>query len=256
MNYSKLQNQSVDYIKHRPLSEDDLNLIFDFLENQEYFDKYFRDGNFFLKNRTQIVEDWFYFLQNKVPAQITERQNAYSGTIYRATFGEAYTLEQLAASPLHYSAGSNGTGLYAVTNDGQGKHYIKMHLLKKFSKFDQKTGNIIKVKLAENATVLDKTNIFMAQRHFVENILNLDIQSELKSALISFLSSDVSIPALLLGADVMYIPNGHVVVLNKNALAFPANKEDFENSTLRIDLEKYRNHDKHEQQKADEFLQK
>lgn len=256
MNYFKTDNATLEYIKNLSLSENDLNLVFDFLENQEYFDKFFKNSNFFLSNRTKLVEDWFYFLQNKLHSQTIKNQKAYSGTIYRATFGEPYTLEQLAASPLHYSAGSNGTGLYAVTDDVQGKHYIKMHLMKKFSKFDQKTGNIIRINLADNAVVMNKTDVFITQRRFINEILEQNIQSELKSALIAFISSDVSIPALLLGADVMYIPNGHVVVLNKNALAFPQNKANFENCTLKINLEKYRNHDKHEQQKADEFLQK
>lgn len=255
MNYFKTCSLSKEIIDNYHISNADLNSFYEFLNQHDYFNKICNDHLFFLNNRPEIVEEWFYFLQQHKPNQNETKEKTYGNTIFRATFGDTYNLQQIANTPLYYSKGSNGTGLYAATDDIFGKSYIKTHLLKRFRDFDQKTGNIIKIGIDENATVMSKIDIHKAQKRFVEEISQMNINGDSKNIFKMFLSSDVSLSAILLGADIMFMPNGHVIILNKDALIFPKEKEDFQNCTLKIDLEKFRAKDKDEVQRVDEFLQ-
>lgn len=255
MNYFRTCNLASAFIDNYSISEIDLNLFYRFLNQNDYFDKFYNDHHFFDKYKSEIVEEWFYFLQKSQSKQNPSETKTYGNTVYRATFGSDYTLEQLATSPLHYSAGSNGTGLYAATNDPFGKGYIKNHLSKQFKAFDQKIGNVLKINLAEDAKVMSKIDIHRARDRFLQEINHLDIHEDLKTTFCALLTSDISISAMLLGADVMYMPNGHVVVLNKDALLLPETQEDFDKSTLKVNLEKFRDKDMEEVLKVDSFLQ-
>lgn len=256
MNYFRTDDTLSEFINNYTISNDDLELFYTFIVKQNYIEEFCKDNLFFLKNKSKIVEKWFYFLQKQNPAIKQNKTKNYGNTIYRATFGESYDLKQLANSPLHFAAGSNGTGLYAVTESRFAKSYIKNHLSKKFTQFDNKTGNILKICIDKNSIVINKLDIFRACKRFEKEITQMDLPDDFKNLFISFVSSDISISALLLGADAIFLPNGHIIILNKDILIFPENQTDFEKCTLKIDLEKFRNQDKTEHEKADNFLQK
>lgn len=255
MNYLRRCNFFNEYIKNYPLSIDDLNLFYEFLSKRDYFKANQTIPYFFRENRAKIVEEWFYFLQEKRPDQKSSGSSTYGSTVYRATFGDTYTLEQLASNPLYFSAGSNGSGLYAAVDDNFGKSYIKGHLHKQFKAFDNNQGNVLKIDVKDDAKIMSKIDIHRAKNRFIEEISQMNIDADLKNAFIEFIDSDVSISAILLGADMMYLPNGHVVILNKNSLLFPQTPEGFENHTLRVDLEKFRAKNLDEIQKVDDFMQ-
>lgn len=253
MNYFRCCDDYQDAIEKYSITNNDLELFCEFLSQNDYFNKNQSTEYFFNKNREEVVEKWFEFLQEKRPRQAIPKK--YGNSIYRATFGEEYTLEQLASAPLYFSPGANGSGLYAVVNDRFGTSYIKSHLRKQFHAFDNKKGNILKIDVKEDAKVMSKIDIHLARNRFSEEISQMSINADVKKCLIDFLNSDTSIAALLLGADMMYLPNGHVIVLNRDSLMFPETQEEREKYTLRVDLEKFRAKDEKEVQKVDDFLQ-
>lgn len=254
MNYFRCCDDYKDAIDKYSITDRDLELFCEFLSQNDYFNKNQSTEYFFNKNREEVVKKWFEFLQVKKPRQ--EIPETYGNSIYRATFGAAYTLEQLAnAKSLHFSPGANGSGLYAVVNDRFGTSYIKSHLRKQFQAFDNKKGNILKIDVKEGARVMSKIDIHLARDRFAREISQMSIDTDIKKCLIDFLNSDTSITALLLGADMMYLPNGHVIVLNMDSLMFPETQEEREKYTLRVDLEKFRVKDEREVQRVDEFLQ-
>lgn len=253
MNYFRCCDSYSEEIEKYSITDKDLELFCEFLSQNDYFNKNQSTEYFFNNSREEVVEKWFYFLQIKIPKQ--EIPKKYGSSIYRATFGAAYTLEQLKNTPLYFSPGANGSGMYAVVNDRFGTSYIKSHLRKQFQAFDNKKGNILRIDVKEGSKVMSKIDIHQARDRFAREISQMSIDTAIKKCLIDFLNSDTSITALLLGADMMYLPNGHVIVLNKDSLMFPETQEGFEKYTLRVDLEKFRAKDECEVQRVDEFLQ-
>lgn len=253
MNYFRCCDNYSEEIEKYSITDRDLELFCEFLSQNDYFNKNQSTEYFFNNNREEVVEKWFKFLHVKMPRQ--EIPETYGSSIYRATFGATYTLEQLASTSLHFSPGANGSGLYAVVNDRFGTSYIKNHLRKQFQAFDNKKGNILKIDVKEGAKVMSKIDIHLARDRFAREISQMSINADIKKCIIDFLNSDSSITALLLGADMMYLPNGHVIVLNRDSLIFSKTQEKCEKYTLRVDLEKFRAMDKGEVQHVDEFLQ-
>lgn len=252
MNYFKNCDITNKLIDNHSISEKDLTLFNEFINTyglHDYLLKDFKDINI---NISLLVEKWFAFLQRNKTT--TKNDAVYGNSIYRATFGESFTLEQLAKNPLHYSRGSNGTGLYAVTNSQMGISYIKNHLTKRFSPFSN-NGNILKIDISENAVVMSKMHLCVARTRFNEEISQMPITPEEKTIYSNFINLDISIIAMLLGADIMFMPNGHVIVLNKNSLLLPESKEELNKRTLRVNLEKIRLKDKEEHNKIDNFIQ-
>ncbi len=258
MNYFRTCDANRQIIKAHSISTEDLELFRAFLSTDQIYNIYFNTSKeTFEQNIPLIVSQWFKFLQQhkKVPVSVHLESDTFETPIFRATFGCDYTLEQIAKNPLYYSKGSNGTGLYAVDDTHFGLNYLKHHLLKRFSAFDDKVGNILKIGVSEDATVMSKSDIMLATKRFIEEIRAMNISPEYKHAFIRLLTTDVSISALLLGADMMFMVNGHVVVLNKKALILPKTATGFERQTLQVDLERFRSQDALEQEKVNAFLQ-
>lgn len=255
MNYFRCCDGYTDYIDNYSLSQQDIELMSEFLKEYKRFYGINNDGYFYSNNRANVVEAWSYFLEEKRPKTKPKTPPTYGSTIYRATFGEKYTLEQLINNPLYFSPGVNGSGMYAAIDDRYGSNYIKKHLQKQFTAFDNKIGNILKIDVRDDAKVMSKIDIHRAKIRFIEEISQKNMDENMKHTLSAFIDSDPSITGLLLGADMMYLPNGHVIVLNKDSLMFPETQEDIENHTLQVNLEKFRAKDEKEVQKVDEFLQ-
>lgn len=250
MDFLKSCNLTNNLINNYSISNKDICLFYEFLTSHNIFSS----NDLYKFKQEYLVSEWFKFLK-QYKFQGEQKKLEYGGTVFRATFGEEYTLKQLAQSPLHFSKGSNGTGLYAATSSYLGKSYIKLHLTNRFLPYHSKIGNILKIDVSENAVILNKFNIFKAQYKLAEEISNMNISEELKNLFIKFLKLDVSIPAILLGIDIIYIPNGHLVVLNKDVLILPKNNILLQDKNLRVNLEKFRLKDAEEIKKVDEFLQ-
>ena len=257
MNYFKSCDITTKLINDYSISDADLELFYNFLSQEHILNIYLNASpEEFNKNIPYIISCWFEFLQNQKTFSNISQNAVYGGTIYRATFGSEYTLEHLAKNPIYYSRGSNGAGLYAVADIPFGISYLKNHLSKRFSAFDDKVGNILKIDVNENSTIMSNGHIKLAKVRFIEEIRAMNIDERAKSLFIKFLNTDSSITALLLGADITFMPNGHVIVLNKKALILPTSIEKSKNQTLRINLEKFRARDSIEIQRINEFLQK
>lgn len=249
MNYLKSSSIYREIINNYSISNKDLGLFYDFLTSHGF---YF--SNDLHKYSTEyIVSEWSKFLQNN--RQLNKNNFEYGGTVFRATFGKHYTLEQLAQSPLYFSKGCNGTGLYTAVNSIMGKSYIKYHLNNKFLPYEYNTGNILKIDVSDNAAIINKMQILKAQNKITDEILNTNIDKDLKKLFIDFFKLDVSIPAMFFGADLIYIPNGHIIILNKGVLMFPKKPEQLQNNNLQVNLEKFREKDSNELAKVDKFLQ-
>lgn len=255
MNYFKTCDATNKIIDNHKISYDDLNLFKEFITKYNLTEFLIKSTNEISLNISLVIEKWFAFLQKNKNVPTIKKDAVYGNTIYRATFGESFTLEQLANNPLHYSPGSNGTGLYAVTNSQMGISYIKNHLTKRFSPFTNNIGNVLKIDISENAVVMSKMHLCVAKTRFNEEISQMPITPEEKTIYSNFINLDISIIAMLLGADIMFMPNGHVIVLNKNSLIFPESKEELNKRTLRVNLEKIRLKDKEEQNKINNFIQ-
>lgn len=254
MNFFRTCEINNQFINEYSISNADLELFYDFMSLEPIFNIYFNGSVETIKENTPyIINQWFKFLQQRKPSSVS-KDEVYGGTIYRATFGKEYTLEQLAKNPIYYSKGSNGSGLYAVDDTPFGKSYLKNHLTKQIFPFDNKVGNILKIDVNENAFVMSKIHLMYARERFVEEIKSANIPDIQKKAFIYLLKTDISITALLLGSDMMFMPNGHVVVLNKKALILPRYTKKLEEQTLQVDLEKFRARDSQEHQKVNAFL--
>lgn len=255
MNYFRTCDVTNEIIKNHSISKNDLELFYDFLSQPKIAEIFLSPTFRSNENITKLVKEWFNFLQSQKNQIIIPQNAVYGNTIYRATFGKDYTFEQLAKNPLYYSVGSNGTGLYAVTDTQDGINYVKHHLTKRFSAFDEDVGNILKIDVDENSNVFSKAHLCLARNRFISEIEGLNLNETMKKYFIRFLKTDVSITALLLGADIMFMPNGHIVVLNKNSLILPQDEKLMQDKTLQVNLEKFRMEDKAEQQKVNDFLQ-
>lgn len=255
MNYFRTCNITNKIIKNHSITKSDLELFYDFLSQPKIAELFLSPASHSNENITKLVKEWFIFLQSQKKQTIIPQNAVYGNTIYRATFGEEYTFEQLAKNPLYYSVGSNGTGLYAVTDTQEGISYVKRHLTKRFSAFNDDVGNILKIDIDENSNVFSKAHLCLACKRFINEIEGVNLNETMKKYFIRFLKTDVSITALLLGADIMFMPNGHIVVLNKNSLILPQDEKIMQNKTLQVNLEKFRMKDKTEQQKVNDFLQ-
>ncbi len=254
MNFFRTCEINNQIINDYSISNEDLTLFYDFMSLEPIFNIYFNGSAETIKENTPyIVSKWFQFLQQRKTSAVS-RDEIYGGTIYRATFGSEYTLEQLAKNPIYYSKGSNGSGLYAVADTSFGKSYLKNHLTKQIHPFDDKVGNILKIDVNDNALVMSKIHLMYARERFIEEIKMANIPEIQKKAFVCLLKTDISITALLIGADMMFMPNGHVVVLNKKSLILPHSAEGFKGQTLQVDLEKFRARDEQEHLKVNTFL--
>ena len=254
MNFFRTCEINNSIINEHSISNEDLELFYDFMSLEPIFKIYTSGSVETIKENTPyIVGTWFKFLQQRKPSAVS-RDEIFGGTIYRATFGSDYTLEQLAKNPIYYSKGSNGSGLYAVADTSFGKSYLKNHLTKQIYPFDDKVGNILKIDVNDNSTVMSKIHLMYARERFIEEIKMANIPEIQKQAFIYLLKTDISITALLVGADMMFMPNGHVVVLNKKSLILPRSAEGFKNQTLQVNLEKFRARDTQEHLKVNTFL--
>lgn len=255
MNYFRTCDKTNEIINNHSISKSDLELFYNFLSQPEISEILLSPTFHSIENVSTLVKDWFNFLQSQKNNSIIPKNAVYGNTIYRATFGSEYTLEQLAKNPLYYSVGSNGTGLYAVTDTSQGISYIKRHLTKHFSAYNNSVGNILKIDIDENAKVFSKVHLCLARNRFIKEIDAMNLNDIIKKYFIRFLKTDISITALLFGTDIMFMPNGHIVVLNKNSLILPQDEETLKNNTLQVNLAKFRAEDKAEHQKVNDFLQ-
>ncbi|MBQ4542118.1 MAG: hypothetical protein IJA23_04630 [Clostridia bacterium] len=255
MNFFRTCDINNDIINSYSISNQDLELFYDFMSLEPIFKIYASASReTIIENTPYIVATWFRFLQQRKPSSVS-KDEIYGGTIYRATFGSEYNLEQIAKNPIYYSKGSNGSGLYAVADTTFGKSYLKNHLTKRIYPFEDKVGNILKIDINDNSLVLSKIHLMYARERFIEEIKMANIPEIQKKAFIYFLKTDISITALLIGADMMFMPNGHVVVLNKKSLILPHSAEGLKNQTLQVDLEKFRARDTQEYLKVNAFLE-
>lgn len=261
MNYNKVCEQFTNRIKDYHLSNDDIELFKEFLTRRQNLEQLLNKTNESPEQNLQnLLASWFKFMQEsgrypqKEVIDPTQTPQTY---IFRATFGKKYTLSQLAHSPLRYSKGSNGSGLYATIEDNNGPNYLKQHLKNRYHAFkDEKVGNVLKIGLREDSVIMDKPALRLIQHRILKELHSADIEDHYKFILMKFISSDISVLSMFFGTDMLYLPTGHVIVLNKDTLMFPHYKKDFDKQTLRVDLERFRNNDKNEEQQIDEFLQK
>ncbi len=185
--------------------------------------------------------------------------------LYRSTFGEEYNLTQFLNSKLHYSAGSNGSGVYFTENDPKYsiEHFKKSDENKSQSRF----GHLFKVALNPESKVIDKIKLFEVQRDLITAVNNkqyadgekIEFKCD-KEVLVRMLQSDPSLIALMIGVSSVYVPFrnftnqgnfGHFVMLNKNAAAVSKNQDSLD---VKVDIQNLKNNPEQEKSIISEKL--
>lgn len=169
-------------------------------------------------NETTVVDDDVF------------NELAEKNVLLRANVGERFDVNFFANTPLYVADGDNGSGLYFCENETD---YVKNHF-KKFSNTLEKVGNVWKMVVNPNASLIDRITLYQTQQKLIENVNRgfYDDGSKCefngnKNALINFLQCDVSVVAVLMGAQIIYVPfkhlsqgksSGDAIVLDKSAV--------------------------------------
>lgn len=191
---------------------------------------YIRDGNGDFKP-TVISDSDFDKLEN-------------INAMFRATSNASHDINTFLNSKIVLRDGDNGSGVYF--SEGSGLYlpnYVVNHL--KDKPVNEPVGNIYKVALNPDASIVNKMFLFQTMNELKKSIdngcyldgtkLNLGCDKEVLKRL---LSNDVSVVALLMGANAIYVPFrecatvqgksmflGHYILLDKSPAVITENTD-------------------------------
>ena len=185
--------------------------------------------------------------------------------ILRANVGERFDINFFKNTPLYISNGANGSGLYFAENE---YNYILQHF-KKFEELQIKTGNVWKMVINPNANLIDRITLYKLQQRLIQAVNNEQYEDGTplkfncnKQILINLLNSDVSVIAILFGAQAIYVPfkhasrengtSGDLILLDKNAVCLP--KNGVYKCNMKIDLKDVATNESEIREKLSNFM--